>query len=505
MLRDRILAHHSPGGVPVPLSASVSQGECWNRPVLVWKREGFRLTLSSREHDGEFTVFAFVREAARTGARAAVLPSAKPIAGALAVLLFCLGAVCSGANASPPAGAGHDSPLPLRFQDCCPHGPVEARDEEVDTLIVALAHPGFTVRECAARCLARTGHPRAVGALVRALEGEPQTSVHQEQFVWALGELKDRRAIVPLLEAMLQPRAPFLDAARDINPILVALGAIDPDWDQGPEAREMVPRFIAGLDADSPPLRGYATLLLGRVRAREAVEPLAAHLSDRDARVRARIAWALGEIADERSLSPLLTALGDADPGVRTNAASALGRLGNIGAASALKDLQEFDPNVRRSAVYGLERLTQARRDGDLGLELSFDAGRLVLSMTNYSGSGISVYRQCLRLDVSGRTEKIPPHPMTQPPETPQTIPAGAFSKWELDLRGDAVFPWQPGRGGTRLLGTDHWIRALYRDCSLPAKTEFPPPPSGESQSNAVRHRVPLAGADRSGASQADR
>jgi HEAT repeat protein len=101
--------------------------------------------------------------------------------------------------------------------------------------------------------------------------------------VWALGSLRDRRAISPALMAL---------ADRE------------------------------------PPVRRVAAWALGALDANDAVGALIDALKDQDADVRAQAAWALGALRDSRASDALTALLKDTSPRVRKQAAWALGAIG---------------------------------------------------------------------------------------------------------------------------------------------------------------------------------
>lgn len=120
----------------------------------------------------------------------------------------------------------------------------------------------------------------------------------RETAAWILRELKDPRAIEPLVQALG-------DVDRSVRlAVKYALDTIDLEWRNREEIKKMIPQFI---------------------------EALRNELSD----IRAGAAYALGELKDQKTMELLIHALGDVDEEVRRNIASAL---------------DDIDPQWRESA-----------------------------------------------------------------------------------------------------------------------------------------------------------
>jgi HEAT repeat protein len=154
----------------------------------------------------------------------------------------------------------------------------------------------------------------AVEPLIGVLQ-DPDMSV-RERAAYGLGQLKDPRAIQPLVTAM-------------------HAGDSDLCWS--------------------------AAAALGTIGG-EAVEALIDLLRDRDASVRANTAWALGIPNDPRALEPLINALKDSDPNVRHNSAESLGGLGDPRAVLPITALlQDESQWVRERAIEVLKIFKDAR------------------------------------------------------------------------------------------------------------------------------------------------
>lgn len=111
--------------------------------------------------------------------------------------------------------------------------------------------------------------------------------------------------------------------------------------------------------------REAATLVLGLVRSREAVDPLLRLVEDDEVGVRANAVWALGRIGDSRVSPALRRTLGDGDELVRGAAAGALGTLEDTESVDELLRVLRTDraKRVRRTAAWALGTI-EARNAG---------------------------------------------------------------------------------------------------------------------------------------------
>jgi HEAT repeat protein len=130
----------------------------------------------------------------------------------------------------------------------------------------------------AVQALGELADPTAVDPIIRYGLKADDPGIRAESAV-ALGKTKDRRAVVPLTEAV----KPYYDSAPvDVEGVIQDMGSV-PDT-----ARQM---------------------------------------KEREARVRASVAWALGQIADPRAHEILVRAANDDNSLVRDAAAEALARI----------------------------------------------------------------------------------------------------------------------------------------------------------------------------------
>jgi HEAT repeat protein len=199
----------------------------------------------------------------------------------------------------------------------------------------------WETRERAAQRLGKLRQPRALKALIAALEDEDAEVAYAAAD--AIGAIGDRRAVEPLLALLMKPnpgRRP--SAARH------ALDLVDPGWE-------------------------------GSDQGRQAVVVLSAALRDPDATVRRDAVESLYMVGGGAlALEPLLaTALQDEVATIRTEAWDSLAVLDGIRGVPApqplIAALHDQSADVRKSAVRVLRRIHDARSVPDLAAALSDD------------------------------------------------------------------------------------------------------------------------------------
>ena len=238
---------------------------------------------------------------------------------------------------------------------------------DVNGLIKALGYKKDEyVRWYTARALGEIKDPRAVEPLIAAL-GDERSDVRQAA-AEALGKIKDPRAVEPLIAALGDERSDMRQAAAK------ALGAIG-------DARAMEPLIAALKDAEWRVREAAAQALdhLGWEPAQDeiagwywiakrdwdkcvalgalTVEPLIAALKDAGWSVRADAAKALGKIGDPRVVEPLIAALKDKDEYVRKAADEALVKIGAPAVEPLIAALKGENKDVRQAAAAILGRL----------------------------------------------------------------------------------------------------------------------------------------------------
>jgi len=123
------------------------------------------------------------------------------------------------------------------------------------------------------------------------------------------------------------------------------------------DKRAVEPLIDALKDADCM-VQWNAAEGLGKIGDKRAIEPLIITLKAENDILRERAAEALGEIGDARAVEPLIGALNDEDEGVRSSAAEALGKIGDVRAVQPLINaLKDEDWYVRSSAETALKKI----------------------------------------------------------------------------------------------------------------------------------------------------
>lgn len=171
----------------------------------------------------------------------------------------------------------------------------------VDPLTQALEDSDSAVRSTATQALGRIGKP-GVESLIEALKsGDEGVRMYAAK---GLGEIKDTRAITPLIEAL----------------------KIKTRWGgaEGSAAQALT-------DIGEP-----------------AVEPLIQVLKDSDENVRLLTTITLGDIGDTRAVDPLIQTLKDSNKKVQRAAAKALKKIGSEKAEKTLKDYRKHLPWYQR-------------------------------------------------------------------------------------------------------------------------------------------------------------
>jgi HEAT repeat protein len=162
-----------------------------------------------------------------------------------------------------------------------------------------------------------------------------------------MGEVGDRRAVGPLLEA-LQGAG---DTGRNSAAALIQIA--DP---------AAVEPLIELLGNQGEQVRLYAAYALGGLKDRRAVPALTRTLADASSSVRGIAAHALGQIGSRDATGPLVAALEDPSAHVRSTAASALARIGDSSAIAKLEVQLAKDPDFtsRKAAQEALDVLRQS-------------------------------------------------------------------------------------------------------------------------------------------------
>lgn len=200
------------------------------------------------------------------------------------------------------------------------------------------------VRERVALALGRIGDRQATPALIETMQRDRLDAVRR-MAAFALGEIEDPAAIAPLLKVLDDGSSSPALRARAAE----ALGKIPGLPDRGAIAQALVRQLPAASQVLTNEQALQASLVitaLMRVRAAEAIGPLAAMLGAERAETRADAANALARIRLPlaETLPLLISSLDDPDPDVRANVARALG---------VARDARAFEPLMAKLADVG--------------------------------------------------------------------------------------------------------------------------------------------------------
>lgn len=231
--------------------------------------------------------------------------------------------------------------------------------EAVDFLLNLLKESKDSgIKKIAVHALASTGDPRMTDALLKLLlNPAPYLRVTAAEI---LGNLKEKRAIIPLSQQLSAPNPIVRKAAAE------ALGKIGHPQaagkmiymlsDEHPECRKTAAAVLAGLgdkkwsqwvkgdDNDFNRLAGSGEPQTSDILIKALDNPKAIP--------------ALGTLGDKRAVDPLITKLKNDNVTIQKDAAKALGKLGDTKAVEPLIDLVTHkNAQVRREAAQALDKL----------------------------------------------------------------------------------------------------------------------------------------------------
>jgi HEAT repeat protein len=239
----------------------------------------------------------------------------------------------------------------------------------IDPLIAALGASDWEIPNEARKALIKIG-VSAVEPLTAALnDGSELVLVQASQ---ALGEIRDPRAIEPLVVVLKSPDPQVrYQAAKALKALgyepeaellrgemFVALQRWDEALKLGAAADEAITLALKG------PKHEQAAIALGKLGFARAVEPLINMLkgsSQNSVTNRGQVADALGIIGDRTAVEPLVIALNDKQNYGRSNVAKALGAIGDPRAVEPLiVTLRDPDRFLREEAKKALENIGNA-------------------------------------------------------------------------------------------------------------------------------------------------
>ncbi len=223
---------------------------------------------------------------------------------------------------------------------------------DFEEVIQALQGPDDDTREEAARVLGELKDMRAVTPLLSALD-DPNHYVRREA-AKSLGRLGDERAIPALINALKDnDRSGREGAAEGLadmkekasGPLILALK--DPDWHVRMGVlismriigdKKTIPDIIGVITDENRFVRREAVKSLGRIGDKRIVGPLTDALKDEDRSVRMRAVGALVKCCGDAAVEPLIGALHDSDSGVRLRVVQALEEIRDLRGIQAIHD-----------------------------------------------------------------------------------------------------------------------------------------------------------------------
>jgi beta-lactamase regulating signal transducer with metallopeptidase domain len=182
----------------------------------------------------------------------------------------------------------------------------------------------------------------AVDALTTAVRRDTDASV-RETAAWALADAHATRAIIDALTTALR---------RDANTKVRATAA----WSLGSLGDDdAVEALAAALSDSSANVRLRAVWAIGSIGPKQAPKPLVAMLSDKDEEVRRMVAWALFTIEDPDAVPALTTAMrSETDKDTQRALIRALAATGERSVDAIKSLIDSKDPEVREAAIRAL-------------------------------------------------------------------------------------------------------------------------------------------------------
>jgi HEAT repeat protein len=247
---------------------------------------------------------------------------------------------------------------------------------DVNLLIEQLHKKEAKTRKAAAQALVKAG-AEAVPSLLQCLTSAD--SGIQWLAAWALGEIRDQRAVIELQRTL---KSPFFWVRKYAAEALGSLGS-----------RESIPDLLILLNDESVDAQIGAIRALGKLREPSTIQPLLVVLGADSPKLRCEGIKALDEFRMPSLLDPLLVMFadtgwdpysksvadtaakavarygstvipqlvvlsGDHNSRVRQSAATALGYIGSTdGTATLISLLQDMDTEVRIAAILGLGKV----------------------------------------------------------------------------------------------------------------------------------------------------
>ena len=304
---------------------------------------------------------------------------------------------------NPLIAALKDEILPVQW--AAKQALIKIGKETVVSLVAALEDEAPSVRGIAAETLGEINDPRAVKPLTIALKdeispvqwaakralvkiGEPavealiETLKERDPFVRrssaeALGEIKDFRAVGPLLEIM-----------KDANPNV----RMTAKWALINIGEPVVEALLKALRGKDPSGRKIAASGLGLIKDSRIIKSLIVAMQDDDPGVRETVIGALGDLKEHGAVKHLIIALNDKVLSVRESSKQALLKIGEQSISPLAQALREESSDVRKATAEVLgefndpgsvENLIEALKDENPEVQMA--SKRALLKLGEYA------------------------------------------------------------------------------------------------------------------------
>ncbi len=228
-------------------------------------------------------------------------------------------------------------------------------DALCDVMIRALESHQLLIRASAVHQLVSLGKKVPQMALPRILAAlNPEVDYWTVRFgaLEALGEIASPNSINSLLKFLKEDKDPDFRAMvakqfGEMGSIAVSAG----------------PGLIAALkDQGSSEIRENAATALGKIKIKDAIEPLISTLEiEKDEYARRAMCWSLGELQDSKASGILLKMLKNKDKDTRANAAEAMGKIKHYESVIPLLEAsKDMVVEVQAKAIWALKQYSSS-------------------------------------------------------------------------------------------------------------------------------------------------
>ncbi len=221
--------------------------------------------------------------------------------------------------------------------------------------------------------LSKFNDPRAVEAIYDCFDDE-NPDIH-ELSVIKLGEKKDQRSVIPLLNLLNEDKTENEDDVIEILGNLQVIMAVEP--------------IIKKLKDEDLKVRLSSAEALGTISNERAIEPLMSLLKDENPMLREKAVKALKKINSSQAVLPVIAALNDSDMKVRDASVQALGVFKDTRAVEPLISLFKIEKrrSIKKNAALALSIINDPVAVGVLINALDdkrYDSDYLALALTKF-------------------------------------------------------------------------------------------------------------------------